>query len=95
MRVLRPFLLFACATITAGCAVPMPQSGEMTLTVVGINDIHGQFARTADHGGLVDISAYVSALRRARDQDGGAVLVVDAGDMWPYRSRQVTTRVGR
>ena len=31
---------------------------------------------------IVGISAYVNALRSARAADGGAVLVVDAGDMW-------------
>lgn len=82
MRALRPILLIAFSYVVAGCAAPAPEANEVTLTVVGINDIHGQFAPTADHGGLVDISAYVNALRMARDRDGGAVLVVDAGDMW-------------
>ena len=35
-----------------------------------------------DRGGLVTISAYVDALRAARADDEGAVLLIDAGDMW-------------
>ena len=76
------FVTFLLTCTIAGCDAPAPQADEITLTVVGINDIHGQFSPTADHGGLVGISAYVNALRTARDRDGGAVLVVDAGDMW-------------
>ena len=82
MRAIRPILLIAFSYFVAGCAAPPPVADEVTLTVVGINDIHGQFTPTTDHGGLVGISAYVNALRTARDRDGGAVLVVDAGDMW-------------
>lgn len=33
-------------------------------------------------GGLTGISALVRAVRDARDADGGAVLLIDAGDMW-------------
>ncbi len=35
-----------------------------------------------DRGGLVTVSAYVDALRAARADDEGAVLLIDAGDMW-------------
>ena len=54
----------------------------VTISVIGINDIHGQLEPTRGHGSLVDISAYVAALRALRVADGGAVLVLDAGDMW-------------
>ena len=52
------------------------------MSILGTNDVHGQFLPDGDRGGLVAMSAYVNALRAARDEDGGAVLVVDAGDMW-------------
>lgn len=65
-----------------GCATSPGEDAVKTITVVGINDIHGQFSAGESTGGLVDISAYVNALRKARAADGGAVLVVDAGDMW-------------
>ena len=54
----------------------------VTISVVGINDIHGQLDASEQSGGLVAIAAYVDALRAAREAGGGAVLVVDAGDMW-------------
>jgi 5'-nucleotidase len=44
--------------------------------------VHGQLLPLRDRGGLVTISAYADALRDARVEDGGAVLVIDAGDMW-------------
>ncbi len=74
-------LLFAVATLAA-CAGAGSRDGTVTLTVIGLNDVHGQLNASGDNGGLVDISAYVNALRRLRATEGGAVLVVDAGDMW-------------
>ncbi|MBT8110490.1 MAG: bifunctional metallophosphatase/5'-nucleotidase [Gammaproteobacteria bacterium] len=55
---------------------------EFTVSVFGTNDVHGQLLPDGDRGGLVAVSAYINALRAARDEDGGAVLVIDAGDMW-------------
>ena len=55
---------------------------EFTISLLGTNDVHGQLLPDGDRGGLVTISAYVNALRAARNEDGGAVLVIDAGDMW-------------
>ncbi len=74
-------VLFAVA-ITAACAGTSQRDDFVTITVVGINDVHGQLNASAKNGGFVDISAYVNALRSLRAGDGGAVLVVDAGDMW-------------
>lgn len=69
-------LLVACAT------QPGATPDEFTLSVLGTNDVHGQLLPLRDRGGLVTISAYVDAMRDARGGDGGAVLVIDAGDMW-------------
>ena len=55
---------------------------EFTISVLGTNDVHGQLLPDGDRGGLVAVSAYVNALRAARKEDGGTVLVIDAGDMW-------------
>jgi 2',3'-cyclic-nucleotide 2'-phosphodiesterase (5'-nucleotidase family) len=52
------------------------------LTVIGTNDVHGVFLPGNSRGGLATISGYVDAVRAAREEDGGAVLLVDAGDMW-------------
>lgn len=73
-------LLIIC-TLFVAC-VSQPPSSTMTITFVGINDIHGQLAATEEHGSLVDISSYINALRHARAADDGVVVVLDAGDMW-------------
>ena len=71
------------AATLAACAVQRgTPPDEFTLSILGTNDVHGQLSPLRDRGGLVTISAYVDALRDARAEDGGAVLVIDAGDMW-------------
>ena len=73
--------LLVAVSLVSCSAAPQREAG-VTISIVGINDIHGELNAGEVHGGLVGISAYVSALRTARAADGGAVLVVDAGDMW-------------
>ena len=46
------------------------------VTIVGTNDLHGHIESTPLLGG------YLKVLRQAREKDGGAVLLVDAGDMF-------------
>ena len=70
------FLFVIC--LLAACAEQPP----LVVSVIGTNDVHGQLVQTGDRGGLVNISAYVTAIREARAQDEGAVLLIDAGDMW-------------
>lgn len=75
---------FAALLLTA-CATPAPQStGPDTtiLTVIGTNDVHGEILPAENSGGLAAFSGYVQAVREARANDGGAVLLIDAGDMW-------------
>jgi 5'-nucleotidase len=71
-------LVAACAALafTAGAA------GEhVTLSIVGTNDLHGRlFTDDQGRGGLTVLGGYVDNLRAARAADGGAVLVLDAGD---------------
>lgn len=69
-------LLAACSL--AACSAP----SEFVITVIGTNDVHGVLIPQQDRGGLVNISGYVRAVREARAEDGGAVLLIDAGDMW-------------
>jgi 2',3'-cyclic-nucleotide 2'-phosphodiesterase (5'-nucleotidase family) len=78
----RPSLFFAFLALIAGCAAPTSDPDTLTLTIVGLNDVHGELVPREDRGGLVSVSAYVAALRELRDSDGGAVLLIDAGDMW-------------
>ena len=66
-------LLAACSL--AACSAP----SEFVVTVIGTNDVHGELMPKPGRGGLVTISGYVDAVREARDADGGAVLLIDAG----------------
>lgn len=58
-----------------------PDSDLVVISVVGTNDIHGQFRSGPGRGGISTLSGYVTALRAARARDGG-VLLIDGGDMW-------------
>jgi 5'-nucleotidase len=79
---MRFLILFLFVPLSlAGCATP-PPADTATITIVGLNDVHGELAASDERGGLVSISAYMDAIRQARARDGGAVLLIDAGDMW-------------
>jgi len=70
-------------TMLASCASQRSSdANEFTISILGTNDVHGELLQKPDRGGLVTISAYVDALRAARAEDNGVVLVIDAGDMW-------------
>ena len=64
----------SAASISSGS--PAPRHGRRTLTLIGTNDLHGELL------GLPLFGGYVEAMRAARARDGGAVLLVDAGDMF-------------
>jgi 5'-nucleotidase len=72
-----PTILLA-AFLAASCSAPPP----LQLSVVGTNDVHGQLVENGKRGGFVTLSAYVNAIRDARNAEGGATLLIDAGDMW-------------
>jgi len=74
----RTLTILLAIAFLASCSAP----SEFVITVIGTNDVHGQLTKSDDHGGLVTVSGYVDAVRDARDQDGGGVLLIDAGDMW-------------
>lgn len=57
-------------------------SATVTLSIVGTNDLHGGVLPSTGRGGLALLGGYVNNLRAARARDGGAVLLIDAGDMW-------------
>ncbi len=84
-------------TLTAGCLllsvsacapsrVPAERAtvtpAEVTLSIVGTNDLHGGIFPRDGRGGLALLGGYVKNLREARARDGGAVLLIDAGDMF-------------
>ena len=62
-------------------AAPVPpavaaEPARVTISLVGTNDLHGHIDTLPGLGG------YLANLRRARGHDGGAVVLVDAGDMF-------------
>jgi 5'-nucleotidase len=61
---------------------PFTPPPTITLSIVGTNDLHGGILQRGDRGGLALLGGYVSNLRAARVRDRGAVLLVDAGDMF-------------
>lgn len=74
--------------IQAGCRTDAPHADRgsgnksVTLSVIGTNDVHGAIVEKEGAGGLALFGGYVANLRNARARDGGAVLLIDAGDMW-------------
>jgi 5'-nucleotidase len=67
----------------AGCApIQTTQAPDtVVISIIGTNDVHGELIAQPDRGGITTFSGYVAAIRAARADDG-AVLLVDAGDMW-------------
>ncbi len=74
----RMLTLFVAACLLGGCTQPEP----LKLSLIGTNDVHGALLQGDNGGGLATLSGYVNAVRTARARDGGAVLLIDAGDMW-------------
>ena len=54
--------------------------GQVTLSIVGTTDLHGRIFPRDGFGGLAQFGGYLRNLRAARMLDGGAVLLLDAGD---------------
>jgi 2',3'-cyclic-nucleotide 2'-phosphodiesterase (5'-nucleotidase family) len=75
---LRYLTLLLSACLLVSCLPP----SEIVITVIGTTDVHGELLPQDDGGGLLTISGYINAVRSARAGDGGAVLLIDAGDMW-------------
>lgn len=76
-------LILAFLLVVAGCSPPGEQAAdEVLISFVGTNDVHGALLPKGDRGGLTTLSGYVNAVRAARAADGGAVVLIDAGDMW-------------
>ena len=77
--------LLLIGVLLASCTTQDRQpaaADTVLLTVIGTNDVHGELLPAQFNGGLTTLSGYVTAVRAARADDGGAVLVIDAGDMW-------------
>ncbi len=80
---MRNFSTSLLALLLVACAAPVSESppDAVVISVIGTNDVHGELVADKDKGGIITFSGYVAALRAARKNDG-AVLLVDAGDMW-------------
>ena len=74
--------LLTCLLLAAGCQPVQHQNPFITLSVVSTNDVHGSLLPADGNRGLALFAGYVSNLRKTRAGDGGAVLLIDAGDMW-------------
>ncbi|MEO5823222.1 MAG: bifunctional UDP-sugar hydrolase/5'-nucleotidase [Vicinamibacteraceae bacterium] len=73
----------ACARAVAPPPSAVPAStAPLTVSIVGTNDLHGGIVARSGNGGLALLGGYVKNLRAARARDGGAVLLIDAGDMF-------------
>lgn len=75
-------LLRVVATIALGVWLAGGAPPTVTLSIVGTNDVHGGILERDARGGLALFSGYVANLRAARARDNGAVLLIDAGDMF-------------
>ncbi len=76
-------VMFTGACVRAdGAGSGLGQSPVVTLSIIGTNDLHGGMLPDDGRGGLALFGGYVHNLRAVRDGDGGAVLLIDAGDMW-------------
>ena len=58
------------------------RSPTETISVVATNDLHGGVLARGERGGLALFGGYLRNIRAARMRDGGAVLLVDSGDMF-------------
>ena len=59
---------------------PAGATGRVTLSIVGTTDLHGRVFPNEGNGGLALLGGYLRNLRAARAADGGAVVLLDAGD---------------
>ena len=72
-------LLFVGGTRPDGLATA-GSPDVVTLSVVGTTDVHGYIFPRDGRGGLALLGGYLANLRAARAADGGAVVLIDAGD---------------
>ena len=93
MAALRPSIVCLAALITVSVLLagiskamqhPVPDgtdaANQVTLSIVGTTDLHGRVFPSEGRGGVAQLGGYLRNLRAARQMDGGAVLLLDAGD---------------
>ena len=72
----------ASSVVPAAERTAAAPGGTVTLSIIGTNDVHGGIVPRDGRGGLAVLGGYAANLRAARARDGGAVLLIDAGDMF-------------
>ena len=85
MRAGFPYRFAAIAVIlllATSCQPHFDADQPITISVIGTNDVHGSLLPVDGNHGLTLLAGYVDNLRKTRAADGGAVLLIDAGDMW-------------
>ena len=75
-------ILIAILLLVSGCQPAQVENPTITLSVIATNDVHGGLLPVDGNRGLALFAGYVNNLRQTRADDGGAVLLIDAGDMW-------------
>ena len=73
-------VLLAGATLALTPSLLATSPSAATISIVGTSDLHGYFMERGGRGGIGLFAGYVNNLRAARAADGGAVLLLDAGD---------------
>ena len=66
--------------LTGSCDQARVENPTITLSVIGTSDVHGALFSIDGNHGLALFGGYVNNLREARADDGGAMLLIDAGD---------------
>ena len=82
MQSVRICFLIAIATLSLAAGCQNNRNPTITLSVIGTNDVHGALLPVDGNRGLALFGGYVANLRETREEDGGFVLLIDAGDMW-------------
>ena len=73
------FLLLLISALLGSCAsVEAVRQEPMTLTIIGLNDVHGELLSRPGHGGLEGISGFIDATRAARALSAAARAVGQA-----------------
>ena len=68
--------------LIASCDPARVENPTITLSVISTSDVHGALLPVDGNRGLALFGGYVDNLREKRADDSGAVLLIDAGDMW-------------
>ncbi|MEO8466640.1 MAG: 5'-nucleotidase C-terminal domain-containing protein [Gammaproteobacteria bacterium] len=75
--------LAALAGVALAAFVAVPRgSPTVTFSIVGTTDLHGNVFGGNGRGGLELLGGYLDNLHAARAADGGAVVLIDAGDTY-------------